>query len=136
MPATDRPAPGLPGARAPLRAADLALVFVGGALGALARAGVGTTLPAGTWPWGTLAVNLTGVALLAALVAVVPSARRVRILVGTGVLGAFTTYSALAVEVVDLRGAPGSAVGYASATVLGGLGIAIAVDRLIRRSRR
>ena len=41
---------------------ELAAIFLGGAIGALARYGLAETLPhdAGSWPWATFAVNLTG----------------------------------------------------------------------------
>ncbi len=76
-----------------------ALVLVGGATGTLARHGVAGAWPdPGTWPWPTFAVNIVGSLLLGLLVArSVPSDPR-RLLLGTGVLGGFTTYSAFAVE--------------------------------------
>ena len=42
-------------------------ILAGGAVGALARAGVGEALPhgRGAWPWATFLVNLGGAALLA-----------------------------------------------------------------------
>jgi fluoride exporter len=47
------------------------LAAAGGAIGALARAGVAEAIPRGPveWPWGTLAVNLAGCLLLGALLA-------------------------------------------------------------------
>ena len=79
------------------------LVAAGGVVGALARAGTGTLLPhePGTWAWSTLAVNAVGAALLCALLAAAPS-RGARLLLGTGVLGGFTTFSAFAVDAVLL----------------------------------
>jgi CrcB protein len=49
---------------------NLVLVALGGALGASMRYGLGRALPAGAWPWGTLAANVLGgfaMGLLAAL---------------------------------------------------------------------
>lgn len=77
------------------------------------------------FPIGTLAVNLLGSALLAALVcasletdAVSPE---LRIALGAGFLGGFTTYSAFSVETLALlqEGAWGLASGYAAVTVFG-----------------
>lgn len=79
-------------------------VAVGGALGALVRWGVGEVLPptvgAGL-PWATLVVNVVGAFLLGVLIARQPSTL-IRAGLGTGALGAFTTYSAFAVETVEL----------------------------------
>ena len=42
-------------------------IFLGGAVGALARAGIAKALPhhGGQWPWSTFVVNLAGTLLLA-----------------------------------------------------------------------
>jgi CrcB protein len=106
----------------------------GGVLGALARWGVGTALPhsPGAWPWATLLVNLTGCLLLGLLISVVavrlPEATWPRPFLAVGVLGGFTTFSAFAVEVVDLvdAGAAVLAAGYVVLSVLGGV-VAVAV---------
>jgi CrcB protein len=106
------------------------LAALGGALGALARWGVGTAVPSspGGWPWATLLVNLTGCLLIGVLLAVVlarfPTSTRIRPFLAVGVLGGYTTYSSFAVEVVRLADA-GSlplAAGYVIASVLGGTG--------------
>lgn len=103
------PPPGSP--RPPLGALlrsrlDLVLlVAVGGAVGSLTRFGVGTALPSdATSPsWATLLVNVTGAALLGLLVERLalarPTSRRLRPLLGTGVLGGYTTFSAAALDV-------------------------------------
>jgi CrcB protein len=107
-----------------------ALVGLGGALGALARHGVGVGVVAagaGLW-WATLAVNLLGCFAAGALTAwtargggavVVP-------LVSIGFLGAFTTFSRFAVDALVLeRDAGGRAVAaYVAASVIGGLAAA------------
>jgi len=110
------------------------LAALGGAVGALARWGVGEALPrsSGTWPWATLAVNLAGCLLIGVLLAVLsarrPDDERLRTFLGAGVLGGFTTFSAFAVEVADLvrAGAPSLAVLYVAVSVVGGL-VAVAV---------
>ena len=110
------------------------LAALGGALGALARWGVGTALPhsPGGWPWATLLVNLTGCLLLGALTAALtarsPEPPWARPFLAVGVLGGYTTYSAFAVEVVELAdaGAAVLAAGYVLVSVLGGV-LAVAV---------
>ena len=82
------------------------LIAAGGVLGALARAGVGAALPhePGHWSWATLLVNAVGAALLMALLARRPG-DRVRLALGTGALGGFTTFSGFAVDTVLLADA-------------------------------
>lgn len=83
----------------------LALVAAGGALGAAARYGAGAAalrwLGPG-WPWGTLAVNAAG-GLLMGVLAGALSARAhggeaLRLFLGVGLLGGFTTFSAFSLE--------------------------------------
>ena len=114
----------------------LALVFVGGVAGTLARWGLGDVLPApGGWPLPTLLVNLAGALALGALLESLarrgPDAgtrRLVRLGLGTGFLGAFTTYSTLALDGVRLLLAGRALEGacYVAATVLGGAAATIA----------
>lgn len=71
-----------------------------GALGALARFGTGRVLAtrAGLHaPWGVLAVNLVGAVLLGLLVGLHP-ADGVVLIVGTGFLGSYTTFSTWMLE--------------------------------------
>lgn len=98
-------------------------IALGGAVGATARAVVAETLP-GAAPLATLLVNVSGALLLGLLLARTTSPLR-RDLLGTGLLGAWTTFSALAVEIEELlRTAPGLAALYATATLAAGLGAA------------
>jgi CrcB protein len=84
--------------------AHLGLVVIGGALGTAARAALTLALADGMGPFLIPIVNLVGalalgvVAGLLAGAADSPRARAIRHFAGTGVLGGFTTYSALAVE--------------------------------------
>ncbi|MHB8682298.1 MAG: fluoride efflux transporter FluC [Acidimicrobiales bacterium] len=95
-------------ARHPLHIRFVVAVAVGGALGALGRYGVAHAWPvtAGAFPWSTFVVNLSGSALLGCVVTVVlarpPHARWARPLLGSGVIGAYTTFSTFAVEIVQL----------------------------------
>ena len=81
----------------------LLLVAAGGALGAVARYGVGRLLPAGGWPWPTLTVNLVGgllMGLLAGWLAFRAGAQGepIRLFAAVGLLGGFTTFSAFSLE--------------------------------------
>lgn len=114
------------------RPGSLALVALGGFVGALARYAVSRLLPGSPdgFPVATFVTNLSGALLLGLLVAVLardPSGRedgrsvgRARLLLGTGLLGAFTTYSTLAVEVTLLGrdGRVGIALGYGLASAV------------------
>lgn len=92
----------------------LALVLVGGALGAVCRFLVDRAVTArqrGSMPWGTLIVNVAGSLLLGLLAGasagsaaggVVPG--WLGALVGTGFCGALTTYSTFSYETVRLAG--------------------------------
>ena len=80
------------------------LAGAGGAIGALARAGVAELIPrtSGEFPWATLIVNVVGcLAIGVAARRVSPLSDRWRFGV-TGVIGGFTTFSAFADEVRDL----------------------------------
>ncbi len=116
------------------------LVGVGGALGAMARFGVGRLLPvpSGGWPWGTFAVNVGGgllMGVLAGWLALRSGGETARLLLGVGLLGGFTTFSAFSLELMLLleRGAAGLAMGYALASVVLALG-ALALGFWISRS--
>ena len=112
------------------------LVAAGGALGSLARAGVGVALPhePGSWGWATLLVNAAGAALLMALLARRPG-DRARLALGTGVLGGFTTFSGFAVDAVLLvdAGRGGLAAAYVLVSVLTLLGAGLLGARAGRR---
>ncbi|MCA1824306.1 MAG: fluoride efflux transporter CrcB [Mycobacteriales bacterium] len=103
-------------------------VAVGGALGTTARFGIARWMgqQAGTFPWATWIVNISGSFVLGLLLTLVlerfPPTRYVRPFAATGFLGAYTTYSTFAVE-TDLlvkAGHPRAAVVYVVASVLGG----------------
>lgn len=112
-------------------------VFLGGTLGSLARHGVVTWLDLQDgMPWGTLAVNLVGAFLLGVVAALVASSLW-RSAVGSGLIGGFTTYSALAVQTDELlAGEPATALVYVLATLGGGLLLSLAGLALGRRWAR
>ncbi len=114
---------------------DLGVVFAGGMLGVGARFAIETAWPAhlGGWPWATFVINVTGSFALGFLYAFlgrrgpnVGARRLVRLGLGTGVIGGYTTYSTFAVETARLveGGAAGIGIGYAVLSVV--LGVAAA----------
>jgi fluoride exporter len=118
-------------------------ILAGGALGALARAGVAELLPhaPGRWPWATFAVNLAGALLLAwlttRLAEMVAPTRYWRLLLGTGFCGALTTFSTFQVETIRLArgGHAALAAGYATTSIAAGMGLAVAATVIARRRR-
>jgi CrcB protein len=116
--------------------ASVAAVSAGGAAGAVARYLVA---PLGGWPWGTLLVNIAGCALIGVLMVLAvdrwPDVRLLRPLLGTGVLGGFTTFSTYAVDVEQLvrEGRVAVAVGYLLATPLLAVAAVAASAALTRR---
>ncbi len=83
----------------------IAAIFIGGGLGATARYGLsvaaGRLLPDAVIPWGTLAANLIGCALLgflATLFVAVDWSRPLKVGLTTGVLGGLTTFSTFSLE--------------------------------------
>lgn len=135
-----------------VRPAAVAAVAVGGLLGAPLRYWLGVVLPTGPgqFPWTTFAINIVGALLLGVLLEALTRLgadtgwrQRVRLCVGTGILGSFTTYSALAVDTdLLLRDHHlASAAAYAIASVVVGVfatmfGIALGARVRIRESER
>ena len=111
----------------------LALVAAGGAVGTWGRAALGQVMrrQPGDWPWSTLLVNLVGAFVLAVMLEVLGRLRKghvpLRLALGTGLMGGFTTYSAFAVETVDLlrAGQPALALLYVVLSLAGGLFMAL-----------
>jgi CrcB protein len=110
------------------------LVALGGALGAWLRFLVGLAWlrtigqsAAGAFPWATLSVNLAGsfaMGLLAGWLARDGEGTdELRMLLGVGLLGGFTTFSAFSLELVNLadRGNIVMAGVYALVSLLGGV---------------
>jgi CrcB protein len=88
------------------RVEPLVLIAVGGFVGAVTRHALAVALPTASLPWGTLAANVIGafalgVLLYEARLAGVLSAET-RLVVGTGFLSSFTTYSTFAAETAGL----------------------------------
>ncbi len=124
-----------------LSATTLAAVFVGGALGTVARYLLAAHHPvaSGGFPWVTLLVNLTGSFAIGLLIPVTehlsPRLLGTRPLLIIGFLGGWTTYSTLAVDATLLakHGDLGTCLAYLAVTVAGGLALVIAGHALGRR---
>jgi CrcB protein len=110
-------------------------VALGGAVGSALRYNVGRAVtglagPGNAFPWGTLSVNLVGSLAMGVLVgwlargtASPQTGESVWLLIGVGLLGGFTTFSAFSSELVTLvhRGQPLLAAGYAAASLIAGM---------------
>ena len=107
----------------------LALVMIGGGIGAGLRFAVGrwsaATLGTGL-PFATWGVNIVGglaMGLLVGMLAGRDDGEPLRLLLGVGVLGGFTTFSAFSLEMVEMivRGDVALAAAYAVSSVAGSI---------------
>jgi fluoride exporter len=119
---------------------ELAAIFLGGAIGALARYGLVRALPhdPGAWPWATFCANVAGALALGYFTTrlqerLPPTAYR-RPLLGTGFCGALTTFSTVQVELLQMLddGRSGLAAGYAAASIAAGVLAIAAATNLVR----
>lgn len=121
----------------------VAAVFLGGVAGTAVRFGLESTFssPPTGWPWATFWINITGSLALAALLEVLARGgpltgwrRLLRLGVGTGFLGGYTTYSAFSVEAVTLLGSDAwlMGLGYALSSVVLGVAAALSGAGLVR----
>lgn len=130
----------MPGAGSPVSLGALGAVAIGGVIGSLGRYAVGVALPHGAdgFPWATLVVNVTGAFAMGLLVTYLVDRPGVHVLarpfVGVGVLGGWTTFSALAMDAVALGAADRAqvALGYVAATFLVGT-LAVAAGSVVGR---
>jgi fluoride exporter len=93
---------------------SVVLVFLGGGIGSVLRylTGVGAAKAlgpftlAGGWPWGTFLVNVIGCFVMGLCFRLLPvpddGPANARLLLMTGVLGGFTTFSAFALDSAQL----------------------------------
>lgn len=113
------------------------LVALGGTLGTAARLGLALLVPdqAG-FPLAVLLANVLGALLIGVVAARLPASAELRLLLGTGVLGGFTTYSAFMTGTLALwASAPLLAAAYAAGSLVVGL-FAAAVGLRLGRPRR
>lgn len=110
------------------------LVALGGTIGTAARLGLGLLIPDdGGFPTAVLIANILGAFLIGVLAARLPASHELRVLIGTGVLGGFTTYSSFMTGTLGLwAAAPIVAVAYALGSLVLGLGAAALGLRLGR----
>ncbi|WP_333585930.1 fluoride efflux transporter CrcB [Phenylobacterium sp.] len=118
-------------------------VALGGGAGAVARylLGAASLRHLGTaWPYGTFVANVSGGLAMGLLVAWlahrgVADQERMRLFLGVGLLGGFTTFSAFSLEVALMieRRELALAAAYASASVLMSVGALFAGMLLMRR---
>lgn len=122
---------------------EITAIFIGGAIGTLARAALSEAfpLPATAWPWPIFAVNIVAAFLLGFAVTRLqerlPLSSYRRPLIGTGVCGGLSTFSTMQVELLKMIGAHawGLAAGYAVASVIVGyaaIHLATAMARHVR----
>ena len=122
----------------------IAVIAAGGALGALARYAVESAFPHPVTglPTATLLINVTGCALIGALMVLFADVwaahRLVRPFLGTGVLGGFTTFSTYVVEAQRLiaLGRPRLALVYLIGTAVAALiavQLGVTATRLVTR---
>ena len=124
------------------RGAQWAAVAVGGAIGTLLRWGVSATWPVapGTFPLTTLLINLVGSALIGVVLVLYvdrdPARPLMHSLLGTGLLGGFTTFSTFAVESTELLRTSHAPIAgaYVVVSVVGGVVCAFAAMVLTRRA--
>jgi CrcB protein len=113
---------------------DVVLVGLGGALGSLTRWALADVTPA---PWGTFLANLTGCLVIGALAGwLFVRHPHLRLLLGVGFLGGYTTFSAHLLDAHDLLGEPVALTAYVGGTlvtcVLAAL-VGLAVGRRLHR---
>ncbi|MBW7474223.1 fluoride efflux transporter CrcB [Paenibacillus oenotherae] len=111
-----------------------AAVVIFGALGAISRYGISVWMPqsgSDGWPWATFVINVLGSLALGIILALAARYKLGAVWregIGTGFLGAFTTFSAYSVETVRLvqAGNASFAVAYAASSIILGVGAALA----------
>lgn len=103
------------------------VVFMGSGVGGMLRHGVGIValrLMGPTFPWGTLAINVVGSALMGMMIGLFAAKSienaELRLFVTTGLIGGFTTWSTFSLDAVTLweRGEIGAAIGYVLASLV------------------
>ena len=121
----------------------VAAVFAGGVVGTLARVGLIRLFPSGEacWPWVVLAINISGTLVLGYVATTLMRNRPLSTYRGrfitTGFCGAYTTFSTMQLELLDMWDAHryGLAAGYLGASVVCGY-VAIHMSTSLARDAR
>jgi CrcB protein len=122
---------------------ELAAIFAGGFVGAIARVELAEVLPVSTggWPWATFIVNVAGAFAVGyfttRLQERLPLSAYRRPLLGTGFCGGLTTFSTMQLELLQMldRGLVALALAYAVVSIAAGF-VAVAVaTNIVRRAR-
>lgn len=122
---------------------EIAAIFAGGVLGAVARAELAEAVPhgSGQWPWATFVVNIAGAFLLGyfatRLQERLPQSRYRRPLLGTGLCGALTTFSTMQLELLRMLDGDhlALAAAYALSSIVLGFAAVLVATNLVRRAR-
>jgi CrcB protein len=121
---------------------EIAAIFVGGMAGSLLRAWIARHFATGDgdWPWAIFAINVSGSFVLACIATHVQG-RPLRLtvigpLLGVGFCGAYTTFSTMQLEIVQMidRDRYALAGSYALCSVRAGLLAIYAATLLVRRT--
>jgi CrcB protein len=122
---------------------ELAAIFAGGSIGAIARALLADALSHGDgqWPWSTFLVNVVGAFLLGyfatRLQERLPLSSYRRPLLGTGFCGGLTTFSTMQVELLRMldAGDYALALAYALVSILTGYLAIASATYIVRHAR-
>lgn len=122
---------------------ELAAIFAGGAIGAIARVWLSQHYAQGnaSWPWTIFAINITGSFALGyfatRLQERLPQSTYRRPLLGTGFCGAYTTFSTMEVEILKMIEGDHYvlAIGYAIVSLAAGVLAIWLASTLVRRGR-
>jgi CrcB protein len=122
---------------------ELAAIFAGGAVGALARSGISQLFPsnATSWPWAVFLINISGAFILGYVVTQLqerlPLSTYRRPFIGTGFCGAYTTFSTMQLELLNMvrHHDYGLAAGYAGASIVLGYLALFTATAMVRHIR-
>jgi fluoride exporter len=122
---------------------ELGAIFAGGAIGGAVRTALEQAAPPkpGSWPWTTFVVNVVGCLLLGYFVSRLqerlPVTAYRRPLLGTGICGGLTTFSAFQLELLRMldHGDVLLAVAYASGSIAAGFAGVMIGTNIVRRAR-